>query len=499
MLVIVSDLHLTDGSISETVSPGVFSLFARRLREMAMAASWRTDGSYQPIDRLDIVFLGDVLDVIRSARWAARPSVRPWGNPHTVEFVDQISRITGDILRHNQEGLSVLRALSAEGGLTIPLVARRGSKSNSATQRQPVDVRIHYMVGNADWFYHLPGAQFTAIRQMVVRQMGLSNPADKPLPHDINEDDPLLQAMRRHKVLARHGDLYDPLSFEGDRDASSLSDAVVIDLVNRFSGEVESELINELPASTVLGLREIDDVRPLMMIPVWIDGLLERTCESPAVRKRVKTVWDRLADEFLASEFVRQRDTWSPLDLIDGLERALKFSKRPSIGWADSIHRWLRQVHGAADGSFHDRAMLEQDFRNRRAKHIVYGHTHQAANVPLDASYAEGFVLNQVHFNSGTWRRVHRPTRLGPTEHEFIPADEMTFLAFYSGDERKGRPYEMWSGVLGCSPLENSVHRIDPAILSRAGESISASGQQGHAPHFVASPAHPRSATARRK
>ena len=43
------------------------------------------------------------------------------------------------------------------------------------------------------------------------------------------------------------------------------------------------------------------------------------------------------------------------------------------------------------------RRLTEQDFRNRRAKHIVYGHTHHAENVPLDASYAENYVLNHLH------------------------------------------------------------------------------------------------------
>ena len=64
------------------------------------------------------------------------------------------------------------------------------------------------------------------------------------------------------------------------------------------------------------------------------------------------------------------------------------------------------QLRGADDASYYQHALAEQDFRNRRAKHIVYGHTHYAESVPLDASFAEGYVLNQAYFNSGTWRRV---------------------------------------------------------------------------------------------
>ena len=81
--------------------------------------------------------------------------------------------------------------------------------------------------------------------------------------------------------------------------------------------------------------------------------------------------------------------------------------------------------------------------------------------MPLDASYAEGYVLNQVYFNSGTWRRVHRQTELAPGEHEFIASDVMTYLAFFQADERGGRPYETWSGTLGFNPAEVTIHRID--------------------------------------
>ena len=488
MLVIVSDLHLTDGSGGETMSPGAFLIFAQRLREAAVAASWRADGSYRPVEQIDLVLLGDVIDPLRSAAWSSPGGVRPWHDIQSPEFVDQITRITHDVLRHNERSLGVLRGLASEGGLTIQPATSTGRPDRQGSGR-PVPVRIHYMVGNHDWFYHLPGSNYDSLRRTLVRHMGLANLPEEPFPHDMGESDQLLRAMRRHKVAARHGDLYDPFNFEGDRDSSSLGDVIVIDLLNRFASEVETQLANELPASTVVGLREIDNVRPLLLIPVWIDGLLERTCPFPSIRKRVKTVWDRLADEFLEVDFVRQRDTWSPFDLVDGLQRALKFSKRLSVGWSSSIVSWLNNVRGCAEGSYYHHALAEQDFRNRRAKHIVYGHTHATESVPLDASYAEGYVLDQMYFNSGTWRRVHRQTRLGPGEHEFIACDVMTYQAFFSGDERRGRPYETWTGTLGFNPSEITVHRIDPGRGSDAkGQPVSAPNLHDHSPHFASPP-----------
>ncbi|MFZ5832658.1 MAG: hypothetical protein ACOY3P_21430, partial [Planctomycetota bacterium] len=290
MLVLVGDWHLTDGSIGETLSPEAVELFAERLQHMAIAASHRADGTYRPIERLDLVLLGDILDPLRSTRWIGRPNVRPWGNPHAPDFVDQIARITTDILEHNADTLAALRALTEPTGIMLP-PALKAARPATDGELQPVSVRVHYAVGNHDWFYHLPGPNYDALRQAIVRNMGLAQRSERPLPHETSENEELLQVLRRHKVAARHGDVFDPLSFEGDRDTSSLSDAIVIDVLARFAAEVQSQLVDELPAATLLGLQEVEHVRPLLLAAVWIDGLLDRTCPWPALRKKVKSVW----------------------------------------------------------------------------------------------------------------------------------------------------------------------------------------------------------------
>jgi UDP-2,3-diacylglucosamine pyrophosphatase LpxH len=352
------------------------------------------------------------------------------------------------------------------------------------------------MVGNHDWFFHLPGESYNRLRQQVVTELGLATTPSAPFPHEPWESEVLQTTLRRHHVLARHGDIYDPFNYEGDRDASSLGDAIVVELLNRFGRQIELEMADDLPTSTIAGLREIDNIRPLLLVPVWIDGLLERTCPQASVRKVVKSVWDRLADDFLDLAFVRARDSWCPIDMVDGLQQALKFSRALSIGWASATAKWIFKLRGAQSSSYAAHALREQDFRNRRARHIVYGHTHHAESLPLDASFSEGFALNQMYFNSGTWRRVHEQTHFAPAEHEFVACDTMTYLAFFTGDERKGRPYETWSGSLGLAPADVASYRVDPgqntagATGHAAGESISAPGVSLDGPHFAVSPYH---------
>ena len=484
MLLIISDLHLTDGTSGSTISAGAFNLLLERIQDLAYRGGHRADGTYRPIDRIDLLLLGDVLDVIRSSQWLGS-DVRPWDDPQSPAMIEMVGRVTDSILDRNALSLSVFRELACAGGVQVAPASSLARPVLNAEQC-PVPVRIHYLVGNHDWFFHLPGPGYDAIRARVVEAMGLANPATQPFPHDPRESDELMAAQRRHKLFARHGDIYDPFNYEQDRDMSSLGDAIVIELLNRFSVQVESELGEDLPIQTLLGLREIDNIRPLVLVPVWIDGLLERTCAFPELRKKVKLIWDALADRFLDLNFVRQRDTWNPADLVDGLQKALKFSKFLSLDSASALAQWLLKLRGASSDSYYEHAMAEQDFRNRRAKHIVYGHTHAAETVPLDASFADGHVLNQVYFNSGTWRRVYRQTQFSATEHEFIPADTMTYLAFFQGDERKGRPYEMWNASLAVRTPDAISYRVDQGTEQHAAsQPFSPPKLQPGAPHFT--------------
>lgn len=84
MLVIISDLHLTDGSSGQTIQEGAFRIFRERFRDLVYDASKRTGDRYEPLKEVDLILLGDILDIIRSDRWChADPSVRPWGTSET--------------------------------------------------------------------------------------------------------------------------------------------------------------------------------------------------------------------------------------------------------------------------------------------------------------------------------------------------------------------------------------------------------------------------------
>ena len=65
MLVIISDLHLGDGTTAASIPASAFYLFAKRLRQDAHFASMR-NGKYRPIQELDVILMGDIIDPLHS-------------------------------------------------------------------------------------------------------------------------------------------------------------------------------------------------------------------------------------------------------------------------------------------------------------------------------------------------------------------------------------------------------------------------------------------------
>ena len=445
MLVIISDLHLTDGTSGETIKSGAFKAFRESVRELACDASWRNETNYSPIDGIDLVLLGDILDVIRSTRWCGAPAeVRPWGNQNDPRFSNLVAQITEDVIRNNQESLSILKSLHDLEIPSPPPISGDGEKAK-APRGMRVPLRIHYLVGNHDWFFHLKGPAFNEIRKRIVDGLGLDNVASDPFPHEPFESQAIEKTYRDHQVFARHGDIFDSTNFEHSRDASSLGDAIVIELLDKFGVEVRKHFGSRLPDACDRGLKEIDNVRPLTIIPIWVDGLLANTC-TPSIAEEVKNIWNELVREFLRLDFVKARPFGSSLLLKLGFEIS---SHVPMSGLSD-VTAWLSSKFGRA-GSFYPYAMQEKSFVDGWAKFIVYGHTHHYEIVPLRSRRQGNSVLNQIYINSGTWRPVHELAQLHPVEKQFVGYHVMSYLAFFKGDERKGRAFECWTGALESS------------------------------------------------
>jgi len=450
MLLIVSDLHLGDGTTANSIPASAFELFAGRLRETIQFASWRMNGKYLPIEEVDIVLMGDILDPLHSTLWLnSLPGdsdyIRPWSDPANSAYAEKLLQVTRAIIEKNRESMEILRKCADGELLTISPANKKGQPDKRTTTRIPLKVRIHYMVGNHDWYYHLKGAAFDGIRQEIINAMGLHN-SSSPFPYTLDEDPMLKDLFAQHKVYGLHGDYYDKFNFdiEKGRDHGTIGDAFTMDVCNRFPVEVEKRYQNELPAGLVNSLRKMTNIRPALAIPLWISGQIRSHVTSPKLEHAIKEVWDDIAEEFLQLDYVREADKAFKFDVVDAMQMMNKVSSHASFSTIDDVVRWVHDKMWGGEHSFAEHALQEPAFLDGSAQYIVYGHTHHHEIVPLDMLQSRD---SQLYFNSGTWHSYYDLAVRNLKEQKFVPYQSITYLTFYRENEHDGRRFESWSGA----------------------------------------------------
>ncbi len=453
MLAIISDIHLGDETTASSISPTAFDLFSNRLNETARYASVRRDGTYRPIERLDLLLMGDILDPLHSTLWlntapGTSKYARPWTDVNNPAFADTLAKTTQAILDANRESLQALRRCANGEIVRLPPATTRGEPDEESKEWIPVPVRIHYMVGNHDWYYRLPGNEFDAIRKMVIESLGLCNDPG-PFPYELEEQPALQEILQSYQVFARHGDYYDKFNFNRElgRNHATLGDVFTMDVCNRYPVEVQKRYGDELPAGVIDSLRRITNIRPALATPLWISGQIRRHAKSAALESELKKVWDELCDQFLQLDFVREQDRAFKLDIVDALELVLKISKRTSFETIDDLVIWVHKKLHDNERSLAENALQEPAFLNNSARFIVYGHTHHHEIVPLDSDGEPPNELNQFYFNSGTWRSYYDLAVKDPRDQKFVRYQTFTYLTFYKDGERSGKTFEAWSGA----------------------------------------------------
>ncbi len=480
MLVVISDLHLGDGTTAASIPATAFYLFAKRLRQDAHFASMRY-GKYHPIEELDVILMGDILDPLHSTKWMfpllgqeehihvndqdhiriTEPGdpnyVRPWSDQNDPRFAAKLLEVTRSILNENKEAMEVLRKLSTGEFIDFDSVYAVGVR-NATQNKIPLKVRFHYMVGNHDWYYHLKGPAFDQIRQLIIDTMGLRNPPS-PFPYDLRKINPaspweadespdLDRLFKQYKVFCRHGDSYDTFNFDSEkgRDNATLGDVFTMEVCNRYPEELRRT--PDIKLEIVDNLRHLTNVRPALATPLWITGQIRKLSTENKLmavgETQLKKIWDKLADNFLTLDFVKSKDKFG-LDMVDKMQLAIKISKLVSFETIDNLIFQLqnRGVSGS-DHSFAEFALKEPAFMDDSARYVIYGHTHHHETIPLDF---DNIVGNQIYFNSGTWHTYFDLARKNPKEKKFIPYKALTYITFYKEEEHDERHFETWSGA----------------------------------------------------
>ena len=464
MLVVISDLHLVDGTAGDhNVKSEAFELW---MDEVLTIAEDKDAAS------LDFLYLGDIFDLIRTEKWfEVELADRPWGDPAINDHPGQLGTACAEKARE------ILEAIAAETTGHCDVLSGRGPAElrkrleRFAAGGKPV--RRAFIPGNHARLYCV----VPQIRQRIDELLGIGGPFVGDLTlHRLQS--------RADGLLARHGHELDVWNFEGFKaDAGRfefadidylkvpIGDPITTELVARLPHAIKRHLETSGPPmrrSVIDGvyerLQNIENVRPVAAAIQWISyeaAEMKKSAIAPGMvagswqddeRERVveavETITARLFNEFMELPFVKEwlrvHDSWSdPWDAADKLQ-ALGLLLRRGID-VDKISPLMEAYKrlGIGESDEQRRAALFEPALDDPAAdihYVAYGHTHQFQQAALRKTADH----EKIYFNSGTWRPRFSRADNGI---DFVKWKEMTYLVFYGANEDKLRGSDRYKGV----------------------------------------------------
>lgn len=233
MLVVTANWQIGDGSILPPPTPAVVARFVAELRRSAVREGWRSDGRYEPVRSLDVVFAGDTFDLLLSREWQGRH--RPWDHGGPARAIAE--RVLAGCLAAGRRLFGDLGTL-VRHGLSVPAADDRGRPA--ATRTTNVPVRVTLLEGNLDEGLGRDGAEVT-----------------RSLPGLV-----VGTRWEGERVRVEHGHDGDPVWWNdfSDRGAApSLGQSLVVDLLGRLAlapatdgaGAIRNRLVGRLAAAEV--------------------------------------------------------------------------------------------------------------------------------------------------------------------------------------------------------------------------------------------------------
>jgi UDP-2,3-diacylglucosamine pyrophosphatase LpxH len=469
MLVVISDLHFVDGTAgAHNVSCDAFLGFfddVLTLAEEKQATS------------LDLLFLGDIFDLIRTEKWfEVELADRPWGR---ADINDDPTRL-GPACR--LKGLEILNAVATQVAPHLEVLTGRhpGCKERIAAleARMGRPMRRLFLPGNHDRLYAVDDAIRARTRELLAVAEG-----------DVPELGEHLYKCARHGVVARHGHEFDVWNFEGYRpDAGGyvfdpvdyqrcpigdpITTEIVVKLPRRVAEMLRDQVRPEVATAVYEHLQNIENVRPVTATIPWIwqqAGVIGARKLAPGtedewqddeqarVTDAVLGAGVEVGREFMQLPFVKawldKHDRWG-FDEADKLQAvAAVLEAGIGVGGLSALarinDRWDRFVHRDGDEQ-HVGAYGEPGLKTGEYHYVVYGHTHEFAQEALRVVDDH----EKVYLNSGTWRPRYFLTR---DKEAFVEWKEMTYLVFFAADEDraglepgdpKGTSMLTWTGTM---------------------------------------------------
>ena len=443
MLVLLSDLHLTDERVARNVNPEAFRLFESEVAATALKRGAR---------ETQVVLLGDTIDLVRSDYWLRKgiaPGERPWGgkldpatgmNPEAGAIERQFRDILHDILRSP--------------------TAQQLMSTFAALERETPAFSVRFVIGNHDRvLWNFPGLQ-AELKKAIPQISSFSASLES----------------EEYGVVARHGHEWD-LNTHGWEFRNKV--LLPRENVGRFSPEayrvmaigeaVTAELLGGLlyhaaelgtPPAILEQLKDVNNLRPMLHVFEWLDwiGAPETRDEQRRLYEALRLGLDGLLGCSLAKHWDRMRtDLIVSADLIDRLHQARRLILGPDFGTFRGRIQGLKRLERTFPFLFREEETLlegarsEQVFRHpapgSRIQRVIYGHTHRAR---YDYFHGNQDGTVQMYVNTGTYLPLITEAQDGES---FASSIQMVYVYLYRADEdvETKQPgttsMDVWTGI----------------------------------------------------
>ena len=424
MLVIISDLHFTDGSTSNkdgnvdlfNIHPNAFRLFLSKISNIVSRRK-------KQIQKITFIYNGDIFDIIRTYAWFHMPeNHRPWSVPLAKrEVYEKCNDILYNVMRHNDEALAWLNGQHPDF---------------SEVWQVEKEIERVYIPGNHDRIINLHPPCRRQVHAGLLGNSGNGQFENKYM--DLN-----------YQTLVMHGHESDAFNCEFASDGTpQYADAPIGDPLTTMLFVLLGYRANflSIPGRAKNRFREIDNVRPHLAGIRFVQDIIT----DFHINDQVAGMLRRLTTEFENLDFYKN---W--LQAHDKLN--LGFDE------ADKLQFALRTVQLAGPsipaGLLEKLADLVRDeYCSKLAKRIlkkaaggslrycVMGHTHEPLHVPLYVDQKRN--MEKHYLNCGTFRSTFALTH---DRRDFLKFQRMSFVIVYgpnefSLDEQKP-VYELWSGL----------------------------------------------------
>jgi len=463
MLVVISDLHLNDGSAApENISAKAFAIWMEEVLALARQNEAK---------ELVFLYLGDIVDLLRTEYWfypkpgdalGAQANEtfplehRPWGNRDINQHPDQLSPTC------RMRAVEILRKIRHEAAAQFDYLNGQVDWVKSSLATLGIPIRRYYIPGNHDRLFLVD----PTIRLELLQALGAAT---------IQGDRPFEAVLPEYGLVARHGHEWDPWNFEAceesrlpaamkadDYKLVPIGDPITTELLARLPFTVTAclpaEISNEVRGHVYDQLRHIEDVRPLSKALSWVlvepasvaAGYDKATQEAilEAMNKAAKQIIADFIQIPFVKEWISKHDRWNlGFDEADKLQEIYRLSRVLNIKSLDKALKTAESL-GLTKEDDDSRTADRELAYAPNARFCVYGHTHTFRHVPMSRNSNREDL---VYFNAGTWRpRVAH----AKDQKTFASYKEMTYLVFYRADEDLGTrssksvSYELWNGMM---------------------------------------------------